>query len=79
MCSYAMSKRYKKYFRATKKSLDVTPNEESVIKVKGAEKYKFRKVTQGITSVISQNQSILLSRIPLPPGKLCSLEELDLK
>ncbi len=38
ICSYAMLKRYKKYFRPTKTSIDVTPNKERVIKLKGAEK-----------------------------------------
>jgi hypothetical protein len=47
MCSYAMSKCYKKYFRPTKTSIDVTPNEDSVVKVKGAKKYKFRESHPG--------------------------------
>ncbi len=47
MCSYAMSKCYKKYFRPTKTSIDVTPNKESVIKVKGSKKYIFRESHPG--------------------------------
>ncbi len=55
MCSYAMSKGYKKYFRATKTSIDVNPNEESVIKKKVPRSINSEKVTQVIPSVISQN------------------------
>ncbi len=80
MCSYAMSKYYKKYFRPTKTSIDVTPNEESVIKVKGAKKYKFRESHPGYKfSYLTKRKHPTIPRIPLPPGKLCSLEELELQ
>ncbi len=80
MCSYAMSKRYKKYFRPTKTSIDVTPNKDSGIKVKGAEKYKFRESHPGYNfSYLTKLKHPTIPRISLPPGKLCSLEELDLQ
>ena len=80
MCSYAMSKCYKKYFRPTKTSIDVTPNEDSVIKVKGAEKYKFRESHPGYNfSYLTKLKHPTIPRISLPPGKLCSLEELELQ
>jgi hypothetical protein len=76
-----MSKCYKKYFRPTKTSFDVTPNEESVIKVKGAEKYKFRESHPGYNfSYLTKLKHPTILRISLPPGKLCfSLEELELQ
>ncbi len=80
MCSYAMLKCYKKYFRPAKTSIDVTPNEESVIKVKGAEKYKFRESHPGYNfSYLTKLKHTTIPRISLPPGKLCSLEELELQ
>jgi hypothetical protein len=80
MCLYAMSKCYKKYFRPTKTSIDVTPNEESVIKVKGAKKYKFRESHPGYKfSYLTKRKHPTIPRISLPPGKLCSLEELELQ
>jgi hypothetical protein len=80
MCSYAMSKRHKKYFRATKTSFDVTPNKESVIKEKGAKKYKFRESHRGYNfSYLTKLKHPTIPRITLPPRKLCSLEELELQ
>ena len=47
MCSYAMSKHCKKYFKAVKTKIDVIPNKEGGYKEKGAKKYKFRESHPG--------------------------------
>jgi hypothetical protein len=80
MCSYAMSKRYKIFFRPTKTSINYTPNKESVIKVKGAKKYKFRESHPGYNfSYLTKLKHPTIPGISLPSGKLCSLEELKLQ
>ena len=67
-------------FRPTKAQIDVTPNKESVIKVKGAEKYKFRESHPDYNfSYLTKLKHPTIPRISLPPGKLCSLEELELQ
>jgi hypothetical protein len=68
------------FFRPTKTSIDVTPNKDSVIKVKGAKKYKFRESHPGYNfSYLTKLKHPTIPRISLPPAKLCSLEELELQ
>jgi hypothetical protein len=50
------------------------------IKVKGAEKYKFRESHPGYNfSYLTKLKHPTIPRISLPLGKLCSLEELELQ
>ncbi len=58
-----------KYFRPTKTSTDVTPNKDSVIKVKSAKKYKFRESHPGCNfSYLTKLKHPTIPRISLPHG-----------